>query len=101
MKKVRDGYRINKEDKAVKALQESVRQVRGIDLPLVGKKLVTDAGIFVKEMNIPTVCYGPDQSKAHGEVEYVKTSELENTIKVYLQFIHEYLGIKNSNISYR
>lgn len=96
MKKVRDGYRINREDEAVKALQESVKQVRGIELPLVGKKLVTDAGIFVKEMDIQTVCYGPDQKKAHSRVESVEISELEQTVHVYLQFIHEYLGIKTT-----
>lgn len=96
MKKVRDGYRIDKEHDVVKVLQESVKQVRGIELPSVGKKLVTDAGIFVKKMGIPTVCYGPDQSKAHSEVEYVKISELEHTVNVYLQFIYEYMGIKNN-----
>lgn len=93
MKKVRDGYRIDKEQDLVKALQKSVQQTRGIELPLVGKKLVTDAGIFVKGMNIPAICYGPDQSRAHGETEYVEINELKQTINVYLQFIHEYLGL--------
>ncbi|MBM7600106.1 succinyl-diaminopimelate desuccinylase [Virgibacillus halotolerans] len=94
MKKVRDGYRIDKAHDLVKALQKSVKQTRGIALPLVGKKLVTDAGIFVKGMNIPAICYGPDQSRAHSETEYVEISELKQTINVYLQLIHEYLGIK-------
>ncbi|GGJ99294.1 succinyl-diaminopimelate desuccinylase [Lentibacillus kapialis] len=95
MKKVRDGYRIQKNELAITSLQQAVKKVRGIDLPPVGKKLVTDAGIFAKDMEIPTVCYGPDQRKAHSEVEYVEISELEKSIQVYLQFIHEYLGIKS------
>ena len=95
MKKVRDGYRIQKNELAVTSLQRAVKKVRGIDLPPVGKKLVTDAGIFAKDMGIPTVCYGPDQRKAHSEVEYVEINELEKSIQVYLQFIHEYLGIKS------
>ena len=94
MKKVRDGYRIEKNDKVVQALLQAVKKVRGIDLPLVGKKLVTDAGIFVNDMGIQTVCYGPDQRTAHGEVEYVEIDELAQTVKVYLQLIHEYLGVK-------
>ncbi|WP_174614659.1 M20 family metallopeptidase [Virgibacillus ihumii] len=94
IKKVRDGYRIKKEDDTIKALLDSVRKVRGIDLPLVGKKLVTDAGIFVNEMDIPTICYGPDQNRAHAEVEYVEINELKKTINVYLQFIHNYLGVE-------
>ncbi|MBT2218035.1 M20 family metallopeptidase [Virgibacillus dakarensis] len=95
MKKVRDGYRIDREHEVVQSLKRSVKKVRNIDLPMVGKKLVTDAGIFVKEMNIPAVCYGPDQSRAHNETEYVKISELKHTVNVYLQFIHEYLGVKS------
>lgn len=96
MKKVRDGYTIKKDDNIVKALLQAVKQVRGIGLPLVGKKLVTDAGIFVNGLGIPTVCYGPDQRMAHGEVEYVEISELQYTVKVYLQLIHEYLGIEEA-----
>ncbi|CDQ38680.1 M20 family metallopeptidase [Virgibacillus salexigens] len=88
--KVRDGYRIAKDHPLVTALQQSVKQVTKVEIPLTGKKLVTDAGIFVKEMGIPTVCHGPDQRTAHGEIEYVEISELEKTINIYVQFIHEF-----------
>ncbi|BBH21916.1 deacylase [Paenibacillus baekrokdamisoli] len=91
MRKVRDGYRIDKNDPAVFALQAAVRKVRGIELPLVGKKVVVDAGFFVNGLGIPTVCHGPDQSSSHGEHEFAHLSDLEQTAQVYLQFIQEYL----------
>lgn len=87
--KVRDGYRIDKDGEAVKALVEAVRKVRGFELPLVGKQLVTDAGIFASR-SIPALCHGPDNRSAHGDVEYVEISELELTAKVYVQLLEEF-----------
>jgi succinyl-diaminopimelate desuccinylase len=92
LKKVRDGYRIDKNDFAVTTLQDAVREVRKINLPLAGKRLVTDAGIIVNHLGIPTICYGPDQQTAHGDVEYVEISELELTVKVYLKFIMDFMS---------
>ncbi|MFD0714479.1 M20 family metallopeptidase [Paenibacillus sp. GCM10027626] len=91
LEKVRDGYRVNKEDAAVKALVAAIHEVRGIDAPLVGKKLVTDAGILSRALGIPVLCHGPDAITAHGDVEYVEVQELELAIKTYLQFIEEYV----------
>ncbi|MFC4807953.1 M20/M25/M40 family metallo-hydrolase [Paenibacillus sp. GCM10023250] len=90
LQKVRDGYRIDKNHPAVLALVEAARKVRAIPLPMAGKKLVTDAGIFAKHLAIPTLCHGPDQSSAHADIEYVEIHELELTAKVYLQFIVEF-----------
>jgi acetylornithine deacetylase/succinyl-diaminopimelate desuccinylase-like protein len=87
--KVRDGYRIDKHGEAVKSLVAAVRKVRGFDLPLVGKKIVTDAGIFASH-SIPALCHGPDNSSAHGDVEYVEISELELTANVYVQLLEEF-----------
>lgn len=89
--KVRDGYRIDKQDPVVAALVDAVRQVKNSPLPLAGKKIVTDAGIFVSQLGIPAICHGPDQISAHGEVEFVEFSELEATAKVYLQLIANYM----------
>lgn len=94
MKKVRDGYRIEPDQEIVTALRRSVKKIRNIDIPLMGKQLVTDASIFVIEMDIPTVCYGPDQTRAHNKVEYVSIDELEKTIHIYLQLLKEYIGLK-------
>ncbi|RAV08186.1 M20/M25/M40 family metallo-hydrolase [Paenibacillus contaminans] len=93
MKKVRDGYRLDKNSPAVAALQRAVKRVRQIDFPLVGKQVVTDAAIFANALGVPALCHGPDQHTAHGEVEYVEISELELTVKVYLQFIREFMGV--------
>lgn len=92
LKKVRDGYRINKNNAAVAVLIEAVRKVRNMDMPFAGKRIVTDAGIFANNLAIPTLCHGPDQRTAHGDVEYVEISELELTAKVYLQFIFDFLA---------
>ncbi|MBP1996347.1 M20 family metallopeptidase [Paenibacillus eucommiae] len=89
MKKVRDGYRLDKNDASVTALTNAIQTVRGIEAPLVGKKLVTDAGILANALSIPVLCSGPDQRTAHGDVEYVEISELELTTKVYIEFISE------------
>ncbi|NOU97839.1 M20/M25/M40 family metallo-hydrolase [Paenibacillus sp. LMG 31456] len=90
LKKVRDGYRIDPNDPAVASLTRAISKIRSINPPLAGKKLVTDASIFVNALGISTLCYGPDQRSAHGDVEFVEISELELTAKVYLQFIHEF-----------
>ncbi|WP_409346192.1 M20 family metallopeptidase [Paenibacillus sp. MBLB4367] len=95
MKKVRDGYRIDKNSPAVEALQRAVRDVRQIEFPPVGKQVVTDAAIFANALGVPALCYGPDQHTAHGEVEYVEIHELELTVKVYLQFIEEFMEIQS------
>lgn len=91
MKKVRDGYRIDKDSPAVLAMRRAVTAVRGIDYPTAGKKVVTDAGIFVRALGVPALCHGPDFRTAHGEVEYVEIRELDLTVKAYLQFIAEFL----------
>lgn len=97
LKKVRDGYRVNQDAEIVKVLSKAIQKVRGIDPPFVGKKLVTDAGIFSKEFGIPTVCSGPNQERAHSEVEYVEINELAQAAKVYLEIIREFVGLKRES----
>jgi len=92
LEKVRDGYRVDKQDAAVNALVTAIYEVRDIKAPLVGKKLVTDAGILSNAMGIPVLCHGPDAITAHGDIEYVEIQELELATKTYLQFICEYIG---------
>lgn len=99
MEKVRDGYRIDKNSEAVEALVESIREVRGTDAPKVGKKLVTDAGIFVGTWGTPALCHGPDQATAHGETEYVELVELEKTAQVYLAFVEKFVGWTGGNVN--
>lgn len=94
LEKIRDGYRVNQDTEIVKVLSKAVRKVRGIDPPLVGKKLVTDAGIFANELKVPTVCSGPNQERAHSEIEYVEVNELAQAAKVYLEIIGEFVGLK-------
>ncbi|QJD84289.1 M20 family metallopeptidase [Cohnella herbarum] len=89
--KVRDGYRLDKSNPAVEVLVQAIQNVRGIQVPLVGKKLVTDAGIIANDFATPALCHGPDQRSAHGDVEFVEISELEWTTKVYLEFIDAYM----------
>lgn len=92
LKKVRDGYRIDKDGPEVAALRRAVVAVRGIDFPPVGQKLVTDAGILANALGVPALCHGPDQLTAHGDVEYVEIRELELAAQVYLRFIEEFMG---------
>lgn len=92
LQKVRDGYEIDKNEPIIAALQQAVQKERGIVLPLEVKKIITDAGIFVNECGIPTVCYGPDQRSAHAATEYVEIAELERTTRIYLHLIEEFLG---------
>lgn len=92
LEKVRDGYRIDKQSPAVAAMVEAIGSVRGIDVPLVGKKTVTDAGIFARALGIPVICHGPDASTAHGDVEYVEIEELALATQVYIQFIERFVA---------
>jgi acetylornithine deacetylase/succinyl-diaminopimelate desuccinylase-like protein len=94
LQKVRDGYKVAKDSPIVTSLVNAVRTVRQIDCPLVGRKLVTDAGIFANNVGIPTVCYGPDAKSAHSEAEFVTIDELELTTKVYLQLIDNFVGLE-------
>jgi acetylornithine deacetylase/succinyl-diaminopimelate desuccinylase-like protein len=96
LEKVRDGYRTPKQDPIVKSLVKAVQDVRHIEFPLVGRQLVTDAGIFANNIGVPTVCYGPDAQSAHSETEHVKISELDYTTKIYLGLINDFLGIENA-----
>ncbi|MDB5055804.1 MAG: deacylase [Bacilli bacterium] len=97
--KVRDGYRVDKNSPAIDALVKAIRKVRGIDPPLVGKKLVTDAGLIMKAIHAPTLCHGPDQHFAHGDVEYVEIKELELSVKVYLQFLIEICELHETGVN--
>lgn len=91
LEKVRDGYRVDKQSEAVAALISAIREVRGIEAPLIGKKTVTDAGILARAMGIPILCHGPDQITAHGDVEYVEIEELALATQVYLKFIEGFV----------
>ncbi|MCD9026119.1 M20 family metallopeptidase [Cohnella silvisoli] len=91
LEKVRDGYRLDKSNPAIGVLVQAIQAVRGISVPLVGKKVVTDAGIIANDFKTPALCHGPDQRSAHGDVEYVEIRELELAAKVYLEFIDLYL----------
>ncbi|BBI32869.1 M20 family metallopeptidase [Cohnella abietis] len=91
LEKVRDGYRLDKSNPAIEVLVQAIQEVRGISVPLVGKKLVTDAGIIANDFGTPALCHGPDQRSAHGDVEYVEIKELELATKVYLEFIALYM----------
>lgn len=90
--KVRDGYRLPKQDPAIDALREAIRQVHGVEAPLVGKKTVTDAGILARALSGPVLCHGPEANTAHGDVEYVEIAELERAAQVYVRFIEQYVG---------
>lgn len=94
LQKVRDGYKVAKDSPIVTSLVNAVRDVRQIDCPLVGRKLVTDAGIFANNVGIPTVCYGPDAKSAHSVAEFVTIDELELTTKVYVQLIDNFVGLE-------
>ena len=94
IRKVRDGYRVESDSSIMEALTKAIKQVRGIDAPLVGKKLVTDAGILANGLNIPVVCSGPDQERAHAEEEYVLINELQATAEIYMAIIKSFVGLK-------
>lgn len=94
LKKVRDGYRLDKDSEAVAALRRAVVAVRNVEFPSVGKKLVTDAGILANALGVPALCHGPDQLTAHGDVEYVEIRELELTVQVFARFVREFMGVQ-------
>lgn len=96
MKKVRDGYAIPKDTEILQCLKKAIEKHRGITPPFVGKKLVTDAGIFVRTLEVPTVCAGPNQERAHAEIEYVEIVELEKTAKIHLDIIKQFIGFKEN-----
>lgn len=94
IQKVRDGYRVDKHADITKVLTAAIKKIRDIDAPLVGKKLVTDAGIIASGLNIPVVCSGPDQRRAHAEIEYVEINELHLTAKIYMNIIQSFVGLE-------
>jgi len=91
LEKVRDGYRLEKGSAAVASLVGSIKDVRGIEAPLVGKKTVTDAGIFARALGIPILTHGADAVTAHGDVEYVEILELAMATKVFIRFIERFV----------
>lgn len=94
MRKVRDGYRVGRDAAIINVLTNSIEKIRGLEAPLVGKKLVTDAGILANGLDIPVVCSGPDQQRAHAAEEFVEISELHLAAKTYMDMIQSYIGLK-------
>ncbi|SMB91692.1 succinyl-diaminopimelate desuccinylase [Desulfonispora thiosulfatigenes DSM 11270] len=73
---------------AIKAAKKSL----GKDLIPLGVNFYTDASIFVHNLKIPAIIFGPgDERLAHQPDEYVETQKYLDSIKFYISIILEYL----------
>ena len=90
LKLVRDAYEIDPGHPLVRALQDSYREVTGVELRPVGIKVVADGALFAAA-GIPTVYHGPVGSGAHADVEFMPVAELVRAANVYVALLRRLL----------
>jgi acetylornithine deacetylase/succinyl-diaminopimelate desuccinylase-like protein len=82
----RESSEINSDDRLIRTVQASMREIFGHPLPLTGWRIVADQPFFVRDAGIPAVYYGPftdDDTTAHSNNESVNIERLTTMAKVY------------------
>jgi acetylornithine deacetylase/succinyl-diaminopimelate desuccinylase-like protein len=87
------GYTVLADAPIVDALARAHEHVTGRVLPVTGTKSVSDANMIVREGGIPAVCYGPNGTTAHADLEWVTHADLERAARVFAQLVLHYPGL--------
>ncbi len=77
----------------VQALRRAGEQLTGRAPDVIGMALVGDANLYVNEIGIPTVYYGPAYETAHSDEERVSVEQLTHIAQVYALTAMEYCGV--------
>jgi len=80
----------NEDNKLIKALKKSVTKVGLKDTEVTSFRGWSDAALFVNELNIPSVVFGPGlPEQCHAADESLDIEELKKAVKIYLSLIIE------------
>ena len=74
--------------KLVKTLSDTVEEITSIKPKIIGTGYFTDASIFLRNYDIPTILFGPgDSEMAHKPNEFVSLDKYSESIESYYNFI--------------
>jgi acetylornithine deacetylase len=77
----------------VAAARRAAAAVTGVQPATVGRRIVGDANIYVNGTGIPTLYYGPMNTSAHSDTEWVSISDIAQCARVYIATAMEYCGV--------
>ncbi|MCC7353804.1 MAG: M20/M25/M40 family metallo-hydrolase [Anaerolineae bacterium] len=79
-----DGFRLSPEESIVRCLKEAYQEVHGTELRESYSTVVGNAPWFIRDAHVPCLYHGPDQSSAHGDIEYVDLDDMVRVCQVYI-----------------
>jgi acetylornithine deacetylase/succinyl-diaminopimelate desuccinylase-like protein len=80
----------NEDNKLIKALKKGVKNSGLKDTEVTSFRGWSDAALFVNELNIPSVVFGPGlPEQCHAADESLEIEQLKKAVKVYLSLIIE------------
>ncbi|MHA1562169.1 MAG: M20/M25/M40 family metallo-hydrolase [Promethearchaeota archaeon] len=62
------------------------------DVPISHMAAYTEADIYYRKYNIPTIILGPGGNQAHKTPEFVNLDQLHKAVKYYNRIIHEFIN---------
>jgi acetylornithine deacetylase len=89
----REPFETPGDDPAVLAVAKAAEQVTGAAPPLVGRRIVGDANLYVHGTGIPTFYYGPGYQTAHSDAEWVSIARVADAARVYALAAVQYCGV--------
>lgn len=87
-----DPYFLDETSPILTSFKEAYREVKAKDAVFAGHRGIVDANVFVAKGKIPTVVFGPKGAKHHLAGEYVETSTLVPTARVYADTALKYFS---------
>jgi acetylornithine deacetylase/succinyl-diaminopimelate desuccinylase-like protein len=90
---VREPFETPASHPLVQALRWASRRVSGREPEEVGLALVGDANLYVRELGVPTVYYGPGYETAHSDEERVSIGRVTHAAQVYVLAALAYCGV--------
>lgn len=89
----REPFEVAGDDPAVMAVREAATRVTGVAPPVIGRRIVGDANIYVNGCGTPAFYYGPAYRTAHSDNEWVDLADLEICARVYAATAIRYCGL--------
>jgi len=84
---------VNMEEPVIKTLVDCHEQINGERPDSYALPATTDVKFFHLYGNIPSTCYGPKGSSAHGIDEWVSIESMQRVTAVYALFIAQWCGL--------
>jgi acetylornithine deacetylase/succinyl-diaminopimelate desuccinylase-like protein len=89
----REPFETPADDRAVRAVAAAAAEVNGQAPPIVGRRIVGDANLYVHGTGVPAFYYGPGYATAHSDAEWVSVDRLVRAARVYIRAAALYGGV--------